>query len=266
MIIYRHTPTNPKHRLLYLPGAIWKHHSFFAANFLEPNFQQLLLNAGVEIIACEYESTDTYQTIIDQVVSISSQADYIMGLCWGVWPAIAATQANTKALICFDPSVVFPGGAEARCWGDLDDANYIPWPDKQKVKSILMQNLLIKNPNLVPPETAIVSPHKPKTFFIFSNYGVRWNVLGTHGQYLQHLGPVIYRPGIKNSSHYLMIEPRRFELANEVLSIMDHGEYFSQCPFTRQQALAYPLKAYDQEQKNKVTDMYVKYNCLQRQP
>jgi hypothetical protein len=251
---------------LYLPGAIWKHHSFFAANFLEPNFQQLLFDAGVEIIACEYESTDTYQTIIDQVVSISSQADYIMGLCWGLWPAIAAAQANTKALICFDPSVIFPGGAEACCWGDLNDQNYIPWPDKQKVKSILMQNLLIKNPNLVPPETAIVSPHKPKTFFIFSSWGVKFNVLGACGQYLQHLGPVIYRPAIRYSSHLFMIEPRRSELVDELLSIMDHGEYFSQCPFTKQLALAHPMTAYLQKGKNTVIDIYVKHNCLQRQP
>lgn len=190
-------------------GVTWKYDTMFNSAFTEHNLQQLLYNAGVETIAVDYEQTDTYHSLIEQVNQITPEVDYIMGYSFGCLLAVATAQKNTKGIILLDTNSL--GGNEGK--------NYIQ--DKETAGKYFQKDLETKNDKLKDvPEKLVITPHKPKTFLVFSEYGDKNNNICTHGMYLRALGKV-KKTVIKKSSHYIMLEPARFELAKEIIGIMN---------------------------------------------
>jgi hypothetical protein len=190
-------------------GVTWKYDTMFNSAFTEHNFQQLLFKAGVETISVDYELSDTYESLVEDVNKITPEVDFIMGYSFGCLLAVATAQKNTKGIILLD----------ANSLGGNAGLNYIQ--DKETAQQFFERDLATKNEKLKDiPEKLIINPYKPKTFLIFSEYGDKNNNLATHGMYLRALGKV-NKTVIRHSSHYIMIEPARFELAKEVIGIMN---------------------------------------------
>jgi hypothetical protein len=190
-------------------GVTWKYDTMFNSAFTESNLQELFYNARVETIAVDYEPTDTYESLVEDVNKISSEVDYIMGYSFGCLLAVATAQKNTKGIILLDANSLGGNGGK----------NYIE--NVETANNYFEKDLAVVNKKLKDiPEKLIINPYKPKTFLIFSDYGNKNNNLCTHGMYLRALGKV-NKTVIKHSSHYIMIEPARFELAKEILGIMN---------------------------------------------
>jgi hypothetical protein len=191
-------------------GGTWKYNTMFNSLFTENNLQELLYNAGIETIAVDYDSNDTYQSLVNDVNKLTSEVDFIMGYSFGVLIGIATAQKNTKGLILLDANSI--GGNEC--------INYIE--DKETANKYFEIDLASRNENLksFTEGKLIITSHKPKTLLIFSEFGDKNNNLCTHGMYLASLGKR-KKVVVKNSSHYIMIEPTRFELTNHILEFIN---------------------------------------------
>ena len=186
-------------------GGTWKNDTMFDSVFTENNLQQLLYKAGVETISVDYDNNDTYQSLIKDIGEITPEVDYIMGYSFGVLIAIATAQQNTKGLILLDANSI----------GGNDCKTYIE--DKQIANKYFERDLQSRNEKLknFTEGKLTISPHKPETLLVFSDFGDKNNNLCTHGMYLRMLGK-LRKKVIRNSSHFIMLEPARFELAKEI--------------------------------------------------
>lgn len=189
-------------------GVTWKYDTMFNSAFTEHNLQQLLYNAGVETIAIDYEPTDTYESLVEDIKQITPDVDYIMGYSFGCFLAIATTSENTKGIILLDPNAEI----------NHNQKKYIE--DIETANKFFERDLLSKNKNLGVIDKLIISPNKTKTLLLFSGWGDSNNSLCTNGMYLKFLGEK-KKVVIKNSSHYIMLEPTRFTLAKEIMEFMN---------------------------------------------
>lgn len=189
-------------------GVTWKYDTMFNSAFIEHNLQQLLYNAGVETIAIDYEPTDTYESLVEDIKQITPDVDYIMGYSFGCFLTIATTSENTKGIILLDPNAEI----------NHNQKKYIE--DIETANKFFERDLLSKNKNLGVIDKLIISPNKTKTLLLFSGWGDSNNSLCTNGMYLKFLGEK-KKVVIKNSSHYIMLEPTRFTLAKEIMEFMN---------------------------------------------
>lgn len=189
-------------------GVTWKYDTMFNSAFTEHNLQQLLYNAGVETIAIDYEPTDTYESLVEDIKQITPDVDYIMGYSFGCFLAIATATENTKGIILLDPNAEI----------NHNQKKYIE--DIETANKFFERDLLSKNKNLGVIDKLIISPNKTKTLLLFSGWGDSNNSLCTNGMYLKFLGEK-KKVVIKKSSHYIMLEPTRFALAKEILGFMN---------------------------------------------
>lgn len=188
-------------------GVTWKYDTMFNSSFTEQNLQDLLYDAGVETIAVDYEPSDTYESLVDDISKITPDVDYIMGYSYGCFLAVATANANTKGIILLDPNAEI-NHSQKKYINDIDVAN-----------EFFERDLLAKNKNLGEIDKMIISPSKPKTLLLFSEWGNNNNSLCTKGMYLAALGKK-QKVVIKKSSHYIMLEPARFMLAKEIMEFI----------------------------------------------
>ena len=205
-------------------GVTWKYDTMFNSAFTEHNLQQLLYNAGVETIAIDYEPTDTYESLVEDIKQITPDVDYIMGYSFGCFLAIATTSENTKGIILLDPNAEINHN-QKKYIEDIETANKFFERDLLSWRmdfnwSPFGRDLLSKNKNLGVIDKLIISPNKTKTLLLFSGWGDSNNSLCTNGMYLKFLGEK-KKVVIKNSSHYIMLEPTRFTLAKEIMEFMN---------------------------------------------
>jgi hypothetical protein len=167
-------------------GQTWKYKTMFA------EFSDLLIDT--EIIAVDYDITDTHDSIFKESKELVSKfkPDYLMGYCYGGFVCINCADHNTKGIILLDPSA--------------------------KVKSVdpTHEDVISKNTNLSKP-----IPKTPldkvacKVDIIYTTEGL--NGSGMQIQYIKN--KQIHT--IEDSTHMIMIEKNRYELADKILEIMD---------------------------------------------
>lgn len=206
MIVYRKTPANHTHSILYLMGATWKHDTMFGSVFTEHNMQDLLYKSGIETISVEYEKHDTFYSLLNEIKLLSQESDYILGYSFGCYLAIASATKNIKGIILLDPNVP-TGNSGEKYITNIDTAN-----------KFFERDILNKNLNLKPRNIVGVN-YKPEISIIFSEYGYKNNEMFKIQKYLDFYKKVDIS-FVENSSHFLMLEPARFELTKKILEFM----------------------------------------------
>lgn len=188
-------------------GATWKHKTMFASSFLENNFQNLLNSAGVETYSVEYDIDDTFPEVVNQCKNI--KADYIMGYSFGSFPALASLRPTTKGLVLLDPDSIVDH-TQKKYIEEIEAANKFFDDD-------------IKNKNMVISKTldfSLIKPVRQRTLFLFSEYGFSNNNLNNPKNVVAKITnktTVV----IPESSHYIMMEPARFNAFNAIMEFMD---------------------------------------------
>jgi len=188
-------------------GVTWKYDTMFNSTFTDQNLQDLLYNAGVETIAVDYEPSDTYESLVEDLKELATDVDYIMGYSFGCFLAIASSTENTKGIILLDPNAEI----------NHNQKKYIE--DIETANRFFERDLSTKNKNIGVVDRLIISPNKTKTLLLFSEWGNSNNSLCTNGMYLKFLGEK-KKVVIKNSSHYVMLEPARYILAKEIMEFI----------------------------------------------
>lgn len=167
-------------------GQTWKYKTMFA------EFGDLLIDT--EIIAVDYDVTDTHESIFKESKELVSKfkPDYLMGYCYGSFVCINCADENTKGIILLDPS------------------------SKIKPLDQTHEDVISKNVNITKPIPRIpLDKVRCKVDVIYTTEG-----LGGVGMQIQHIKNKQIHT-IENSTHMIMIEHNRYELANKILEIMD---------------------------------------------
>jgi len=188
-------------------GATWKHKTMFASSFVENNFQNLLNSAGVETYSVDYDINDTFPEVVDQCKNI--KADYIMGYSFGCFPAIACLNGNTKGLILLDADSIVDHN-QTKYIEDIDTANRFFEEDIKNKNNVIGKTL----------DFSLLKPVKHKTLFLFSEYGYTNNNLDNPKNVFMNISNKTTSV-IPRSSHYIMIEPARFNATNSIMEFMD---------------------------------------------
>lgn len=188
-------------------GATWKYDTMFSCHFIEDNFQTLLYNAGVETIAVDYSIDDTYDSIVDSVIPLAKNVDYIFGYSYGCLVALSCVDFRTKGVILLDPKTIINHNQQ-KYITDINTANIY-----------FDRDLSNKNQNLASISKLRFSRWRKPTTVIWSEYGANNNTIGDIGKLVSQLNVNEYT--ITNSSHYIMMEEGRKELANKTLEIMN---------------------------------------------
>ncbi len=189
-------------------GKTWKNDTMFDSVFIKDNMQSLLFNSGVETISVEYEKQDTFESLHKQISILSEEVDYILGYSFGSYLALASATKNVKGIMLLDPHVLNGNDAE----------NFIE--DKQTAKPFFERDILNKNNDLRIQNFAI-SNYRPELLLIFSEYGSKNNELQKYAGYLNFY-KTVNQITIDNSSHLLMLENARFNLADTILDFMNN--------------------------------------------
>jgi alpha/beta superfamily hydrolase len=188
-------------------GATWKHDTMFSCHFIKDNFETLLYNAGVETVAVDYSIDDTYDSIVDAVKPLANKVDYIFGYSYGCLIALSCVTHRNNGIILLDPKTVINHN-QRKYIKDIDTANIY-----------FDRDISNKNQNLASISKLRFSPVRKPTHLIWSDYGYHNNTIGDIGRLMAQLQLSEYK--IENSSHYIIMEDTRIQLANKTLEIMN---------------------------------------------
>jgi hypothetical protein len=188
-------------------GATWKYDTMFSCHFIKDNFQTLLYNAGVETIAVDYSIDDTYDSIVDAVKPLVNNVDYIFGYSYGCLIALSCVTNRTKGVILLDPKTIINHNQQ-KYIKDIDTAN-----------KYFDRDISNKNQNIASISKLRFSPIRKPTHLIWSDYGHNNNTIEDIDRLMSQLE--LHEYTIQNSSHYILMEEGRFELASKTLEIMN---------------------------------------------
>jgi hypothetical protein len=169
-------------------GQTWKYKTMFA------EFGDLLVDT--EIIAVDYDVSDTHESIFKESKELVStfKPDYLMGYCYGSFVCINSADSDVKGIILLDPS------------------------SKIKTLDTSHEDVQTRNLNITEPIPRIpLDKIACKVDVIFTTEGLTGNKTGMQIQHIKN--KQIHT--IENSTHMIMIEPARYELAKRILEIMN---------------------------------------------
>lgn len=194
-------------------GRTWKYKTMFDLDMSEDSFGDILFNAGVDVIAIDYDQFDTHDDIYKQARMSASmfKPDLVMGYCYGAFPAThAASILHNKSLILLDPTPRTPY-VENSLIVDIESFEPLYFED-----SNFKNEYIIKNPPLPVNASAIRS--QVHIFVTQENENSEQNgELGLKSKFFKNIKIEV----IQNSSHWIMLEPARYTLANKILEIMN---------------------------------------------
>ena len=193
---------------MFFPGATWKRKTMFAPSFINNNFETILLNAGVGLSQVEYDVSDTHESILSASEQLYNQHDFIFGYSYGCLPALKHANANTniKGIILLDPSAL-PNNQQQKYIIEIEEAN----KNFAEDMSVRNKTLWDKYPRID------YSNIRCKVLVVYSEYGINNKSDGVKIHFLQNKKVIV----INESSHYIMMEPKRFELANHILEFIN---------------------------------------------
>lgn len=189
-------------------GATWKYETMFGSSFLEDNFESILNANGIETYSIDYEQGDTFKDVVTACCDI--KVDYVMGYSLGCFLAMACLNETSRGLILLDPQSIVDHSQE-KYIEDIDTANKFFDNDIANKNHSVSTTL----------DFSLMRPIKQKTLFLFSHYGKTKNSLMTDNgkcfRMIRNKSTVV----IPNSSHYIMLEPARFEAAKAISEFID---------------------------------------------
>lgn len=188
-------------------GATWKYETMFGSTFLPDNFESLLNSHGIETYSVDYGKDDTFNDVVSACKEI--HFDYVMGYSLGCFLAIALAN-QSKGIILLDPNSHIDH-SQQKYIQDIDTANKFFDSDIEN-----------KNHNVhTTLDFSLIKPTNKKTLFLFSEYGKNNNSLMTDSgkcfRMLRNKTTVV----IPESSHYIMLESKRFEAAKIISEFID---------------------------------------------
>lgn len=204
--IHHSKPSNPKASLLYLMGGTWKYKTMFGSAFTENNFESILNSYGIETYAIDYEKGDTFIDVVTACRFIKT--NYTMGYSLGCMLALACVHKDTKGLILLDPQSVVDHN-QHKYISDINTANAFFDTDIANKNHNVNNTLNFDIINFRMLNTV-------KTLFLFSQYGNDNNYLETDKGLCFNSLRNKHKVVIPNSSHYLLLEPTRFDVAKAI--------------------------------------------------
>jgi pimeloyl-ACP methyl ester carboxylesterase len=184
-------------------GATWKYETMFGSSFLEDNFESLLNSHGIETYAIDYEKDETFVDVVNACRDIN--VDYVMGYSLGCFLALAYPKQTTKGIILLDPQSIVDH-SQKKYIEDIHTANKFFDNDIQNKNHAVSSTL----------DFSLIKPVHQKTMFLFSEYGKVKNSLMDPKNIQFRTIPNKKTVVIPNSSHYIMLEPARFDAANAI--------------------------------------------------
>jgi hypothetical protein len=184
-------------------GATWKYETMFGSSFIKDNFESLLNSHDIETYSVDYDKEETFSDIVKACGDIN--ADYIMGYSLGCFLALACNKQTTKGIILLDPQSIIDH-TQKKYIEDIDTAN------KFFDNDIANKNHAVSNTI----DFSLIKPIRNKTLFVFSEYGRSKNHLMDPKNICFRSIPNKQTVVIPNSSHYIMLEPARFDAAKVI--------------------------------------------------
>jgi hypothetical protein len=186
-------------------GQTWKYKTMFDLDMSEDSFGDILYNAGIDVIAVDYDFYDSHKDIYDESKRLVEEhnPDAVMGYCYGCFPATYCTKSK---LILLDP-----------CADDsnINNSNIV---DMESFKPNMEHDInwanlgIVMNLPLAVPVNSIVS--KVNVFVTEENKnskrGLKYNLFKNKKIEI-----------LENTSHWVLLEPSRYILANKILEIMN---------------------------------------------
>ena len=175
----------------------------------EESFGDILFNAGVEVMAVDWDMGDTHQEIYDKAKELKEtyNPDYIMGYCYGAFPAMHC--CGDKPVFLLDPCAKnsFPENSKI-----VDMEVFMP---KYRYDTDT-KNTTIGTPPL--PIQLDKIKQRINIFVTVENQNSEQeNERGARYRFLKNKNVQL----IPDSTHWIMIEPARYTLANKILEIMN---------------------------------------------
>jgi hypothetical protein len=188
-------------------GKAWKYESMFDLDMKEDSFGDILFNAGVDVVAVDYDQFDTHDQIYKQAITSEKlfKPDFVMGYCYGAFPA---AHCSKSGLILLDPCAK-PCLPENSSIVDMD--SFMPKYEYDTVTS----NKLILEPTLPTPLDKIL--FNVNIFLSAENENSEKDMRGLKYRHIKNKQIQV----IPDSTHWIMIEPARYTLANKILEIMN---------------------------------------------
>jgi hypothetical protein len=190
-------------------GKTWKYKSMFNLSMKEESFGDILYNAGVEVMAVDYDQFDSHEEIYSKAKELESQfkPDFVMGYCYGSFPASYCN--SNKGLILLDPCARQSFVENSNI---IDREAFIPLYQDDTEK----KNQIISTPPLPVPLDKLT--HRVNIFLSVENEtSEQEDERGIKYRFIKNKKIQV----IPNSSHWIMIESARYELANRILEIMN---------------------------------------------
>jgi hypothetical protein len=185
-------------------GKTWKYKTMFDLDMEEDSFADILYNAGIDVISVDWQTGDTHQTIFKKcrdLVNIQNP-DYIMGYCYGCAVASAIGNNKTKHMFMLDP-----------CPDKSKQTEFIP-----EFATLMNDDIKNRNLNLDEklPQIALDKIKCPVTIFNTSDSSEMDKQNSLQVKFIKNKTVVDLQ-----GSHYVLIEPARYELANKIMEIMN---------------------------------------------
>lgn len=111
--------------MVYFMGQTWKYNTIFAPTDLNPSIADLFYDAGVEVVAVDWDSDDTHQTIYKQakLLVLKERPDWIFGYCYGSFVAINSVTPDVAGVFLLDPSSQYSFSEKETSHEDFLQAN-----------------------------------------------------------------------------------------------------------------------------------------------
>lgn len=186
-------------------GRTWKYKTMFDLDMEEDSFGDILYNAGIEVVAVDWDRNDDHQMIFQKCRELVNRynPDFIMGYCYGCFVCGVLPNNKTKHIFLLDPS------AEVS-----QQKDFVP-----EFLPLMEKDLTTKNIRLdakLPP----IPFDKIKcgvTIFKTRDCSVLDQPNRMQVKYIKNKTIV----DLPEASHYILIEPARYDLANRILEIMN---------------------------------------------
>lgn len=170
-------------------------------DFISNNFNDTLEKSGIAITYVDYNFDDTHESILNRVKETSEQYQFLFGYSYGCMPALMLSNKNTKGIILLDPSSVINHNQKKYIL-EIDQSNIMFEADIAKRNS----NLFTKYPRI--EYSKINCP----VLIIYTEYAMKNKTDGVKVNLLKNKKII----EIPDSSHYIMMEPRRFDLVKHI--------------------------------------------------
>jgi len=179
----------------------------FNLKMKEESFGDILYNAGVDVTAVDHDQFDTHELIYKTAKQVERdfKPDFVMGYCYG---AFSAAHCAKTGLILLDPCAK-PCSPENSSIVDMDA--FMPKYEYDTAT----KNELISEPPLSIPLDKIA--FKVNIFLSVENKNSEEDMRGLKYRHIKNKEIQV----IPDSTHWIMVEPARYTLANKILEIMN---------------------------------------------